>query len=320
VELDQELPDKEVRDRVVAIKTSPAANREAKVPWKGKLLTGRAEGQYLFRTAISKNVLPFVLVRPPLVLLPLETKDAKGSSATEFVLLDHERMLERGGRYASKWFLDACRIWDKYKTSINKKGKVSLYSYLNWQDKLTNQNPSAQILVIYTSSATDASAVVVHQKDFNLLFLVDHKTYWCEVKSEAEGHYLCAYLNSGFANRTIKEFQSRGLFGPRDIHKTIVKLPYPRYEAAISDHRELSELGAKCAASASKMIGGRAPPDLQARALGRVRTQIREHLEAELEKIDALVEKLSTGKVEASIRSAGKGRSRRHGGTLRLFE
>jgi hypothetical protein len=56
------------------------------------------------------------------------------------------------------------------------------------------------------------------------------------------------------------------------------------------------------------------------RALGRLRADIREHLYDELAEIDVLVEKLSSGKSEAAIRASGRGRSRRVGRTLPLFD
>ena len=91
--------------------------------------------------------------------------------------------------------------------------ETSLPTYLNWQGKLTDQNPSAKFLVRYTPSATDACAVVIDRRTFDHPFVVDHKTYWCESNSEAEAHFVAAYVNSNFANNKIKEFQSRGLSG-----------------------------------------------------------------------------------------------------------
>jgi hypothetical protein len=181
-------------------------------------------------------------------------------------------------------------------------------------------DPGARFLVLYTGSATDASAVVVDRDRFEVPFIAEHKTYWCEVQTKEEAHYLCAYLNSGYANEKIKDFQSRGLFGPRDIHKTIVKLPFPRFDSKNDDHQKLARLGMQCADRIQTLLSRRKDLDLGARGLGRLRTNIREYLDDELMEIDVLVEKLSSGRSEAAIRASGRGRSRRAARTLPLFD
>jgi hypothetical protein len=161
--------------------------------------------------------------------------------------------------------------------------------------------------------------VVIDRRAFDYPFIVDHKTYWCECTSEAEAHYLAAYVNSGYANGMIKEFQSRGLFGPRDIHKLIVKLPFPKYERGNEQHDKLSALGKACANLAGNFLRSISVRDLQARALGRARATLRDELGSELEKIDSIVETLSTGKT-ATTRFP-KRKSRRSGsGMGRLFD
>ena len=157
VEITQALKaDASVRDRVVSIRTSDASDREAKIPWKGQRLSGRTEGSLLFRTAISRNIIPFALVDPPLVLLPVVSKEnAKG--AQQFNVLSADGLLEEGSRYASAWFSEAEKRWEKSKTDKNREMKTTLSSYLNWQSKLSEQEPGARFLVLYTSSSTDAS-------------------------------------------------------------------------------------------------------------------------------------------------------------------
>jgi hypothetical protein len=78
-----------------------------------------------YRTAISRNVIPFALVDPPVVLLPVmpnSVEKAKGS----FKVLTAEQLLEAGFRYASAWFLEAEKRWNKKKTDKNKDMKTTL--------------------------------------------------------------------------------------------------------------------------------------------------------------------------------------------------
>jgi hypothetical protein len=136
---------------------------------------------------------------------------------------------------------------------------------------------------------------------------------------QAEAHYLSAYVNSGYANAMIKEFQSRGLFGPRDIHKLIVKLPFPKYQKGDAMHDELSALGKACATLASNFVRSIVVQDLEARALGRARATLRDQLEPQIDKIDVIVETLSTGKAASGATS--KRKSRRASGDMgRLFD
>lgn len=61
--------------------------------------------------------------------------------------------------------------------------------------------------------------LVVHQRKTRA-FVVDAKTHYIDVKSEAEAHYLCAMLNADAINQVIKPYQSQGLMEPRDVHRT----------------------------------------------------------------------------------------------------
>lgn len=296
----------DAKKRVNSIRTSDASDREAKAPWKGKKVAGKVEGGYLFNTAISRNVVPFALVDPVLVVLPVKIEQTgKGS---EFKVMTSEEILEKGDRYASKWFHDAEEIWIDNRTEKNADAGVSLSGYLDWQSKLSGQNPGARHLVLYTSSSTDASAVVIDRRSFEYPFVVDHKTYWCECASEEEGHYIAAYLNSNFANAKIKDFQSRGLFGARDVHKTILKLPFPKFQKKEVNHVELARLARSCAASVRSFISDNDIAALDARSLGRARSNIRRELADQLQEIDKIVSLLSTGKSQAIMRAASSRR------------
>jgi hypothetical protein len=166
-------------------------------------------------------------------------------------------------------------------------------------------------LVLYTSSATDASAVVVDRRDFDHPFVVDHKTYWCECVSEVEANYLAAYVNYNYANEKIKEFQSRGLFGPRDIHKLVVKLPFPRFQKNNPKHEALAVLGQQCARLAGNFVKKANVGEMQARQLGMVRTKLKEHLEDQLDQIDSLVAELSGGNSAFERKKAKRSRASR---------
>jgi hypothetical protein len=116
----------------------------------------------------------------------------------------------------------------------------------------------------------------------------------------------------------IKEFQSRGLFGPRDIHKLIVKIPFPKYQKGTADHEALAALARDCASLAANFVSVTKAGDLEPRALGKVRARLKDQLAPQLSEIDRIVEKLSAGM--SAGQQSRNGKSRRSGSRGRLFD
>jgi len=316
LDVDQNIPSgASLADRTISVKTAAASNAEAKKNWKDKLISGRMEGQLLFRTAISRNVLPFCLIDPPLVALPVLTEQKKG--ADRFVMATPDDLFAAGHTNASGWFAQATNIFEKFKSEAYRKSDMTLLKRLDYQTGLTAQSPDARYVVLYTSSATDASAVVIDRRAFDLPFIADHKTYWCEVRTVNEAHYVAAFLNSGYANESIKDFQSQGLFGERDIHKLIVMLPLPAYNNKNEDHVAVAELGRSCARLAQGMARSRGWAAMDARSLGMARKSVRNRLAIELSRIDELLAKINETK--GAIAKAAK-RKRIHTGAGPLFD
>lgn len=286
-------------NKLLPLHTHPLAIEGAKKPWHDIRLTGAMPGKFLYRTAIARNVLPFAMVNPPLVALPLvidDVKDAYGATGKKtWRLLSSTELTALGELEAAKWFGAAEKLWEERKSDSAKKGKSSLTDWLNWQTKLTAQPVDAQWAVMYTASASDASACVLDVSATAQRFLAESKCYVCFTKTEAEARFVEAYLNSGYTNKLIKEFQSRGLFGPRDIHKKILELPWPAYNANLPAHRRLVALGQAATAKVQTVLGGQQDLELDPRTLGRLRSRIRGELAELMKQIDALVENISIG-------------------------
>jgi hypothetical protein len=143
--------------------------------------------------------------------------------------------------------------------------------------------------VLYTSSSKDASAVVVTPEDFDAQFICDHKAYWFETGNKQEANYVAAFLNSRIANTLMKDFQSTGLFGPRDVHKTILMLPLPKFSSKNAAHVELARTGGECAAIARAIAKKEDKEILDPRALGRLRSAILRELKVPLLCTDELL-------------------------------
>ena len=292
----------DVSERTVNIRTHPLAMDGAKKPWDGISLTGAVQGRYLFRTAIARNVIPFALINPPLIALPLvkeeQARDKKGELAGKqhWRLLDSAELTARGDLEAARWFVQCERLWAERLSDSAKKQKMSAGGRLNFQRGLTDQPVDAHWAVFYTASASDASACVLNVSSLAQRFLAESTTYICFTASEEEARFVECYLNSGYANGKIKEFQARGLFGPRHVHKKILELPWPLFSRNVSSHRRLAALGAKIAQAVQSILGLQQDLELDPRSLGRLRTRIRNELAPAFQEMDALVEAISTGR------------------------
>jgi hypothetical protein len=286
IELTQEIPP-DFEDRTINIKTSKAIQADGKAPWKGIELEGQIESRFVFRTALSKSILPFAVYKPDLVVLPL-TIENDDSGLKKIKLHIATELRNEGYLLASRWFSNVENIWGIHRTEKNK--NITAKDYLNWQTKLTTQNLNAPYLVLYNSSGKDANSVVVKRNEIDLEFFADYKTYVLHFQNIQEAYYLSAILNSSIPNESMKEFQSRGLFGARDVSKKILDIYYPRFDGNDSMHVKLAELSKSAHEKASDFIKDNPPKqELSAIHLGRMRTSLKKHLVKELGEIDKIV-------------------------------
>lgn len=289
IELNQEVPP-DWNDRILNIRTSSISKKDAKKPWNNVDIIGRIESRFIFRTAIAKSILPFALFNPDLIVLPVIIEN-KNNSFKKINILSVDELRKEGFLYASRWFQVAEKFWSIYKTEKNK--NISAIEYLNWHSKLSNQNLNAEYLVIYNTSAKDANATVIRRSDLDLEFFVDTKAYVFFTADKSEAYYLAGILNSTIPNLLMKDFQSRGLFGARDVHKKILDIYFPRYDEANEAHKKLAELGEIAHQKAKEYLEKNPPQkELSATRLGRLRIEIKKHLSAEMKEIDKLVERV----------------------------
>ena len=283
-------------DRTVTIETEPVQARQAKAPWKGTTFRGRVHSDFLFRTALSNSLLPFALVDPVLTVLPIRRAapdglkiDAAEAQTGEVTMLAPADLRAAGHLDTAKWFAEVETYWERHKTQRNK--DVTFLDWLNYSGKLTKQTAPGRFLVLYNSSAKDANAAVFERGTLDRPFVVESKAYWFATDNRAEADYLTAFLNADEPNAVMKDYQSRGLFGARDVHKTILDVPLPAFDAADPDHAALAELGADCAAKAADWAAAGGMADAGGR-VGAARSKLRKHLAAELKQIDRVLRRL----------------------------
>jgi hypothetical protein len=277
-------------DRIINIKTSVAIKPDAKEPWKSLDLSGRMESRFIFRTALAKSILPFALFKPDLVVLPVDVSiDSQGLKIA--TLLSVETLLNKGFLNASRWFQNVENLWAVNRTEKNE--KIGAIDYLNWHNKLIAQNLNANYLVIYNASAKDANATVIKRSDYDLDFFVDTISYVLFTNNEKEAYYLTAILNSSAPNKLMKDFQAKGLFGARHVHKKILDIYFPKFEETDDNHIQLAKLSQTAHEKTTQFLINNPPQqELSASYLGRLRVAIKKHLAKEMEAIDKLVNEI----------------------------
>jgi hypothetical protein len=288
IDLEQDTPDDWI-DRTINIKTSEDIKKDAKAPWNEIEFSGKIESRFLFRTALSKNILPFALHEPVLVALPITI--SRIHSEKKIQLHSADELVPNGDLQASRWFENAKNVWELHRTENNK--NITASNYLNWQNKLTEQNLNAQYIVLYNSSAKDANATVVKRTDLDLEFIAESKTYIFVTNDLNEAYYLTAILNSETPNYLMKDFQTRGLFGARDVHKKILDIYYPKYDVKEKDHKKLAKLSEAAHKKVAVYLDTiDKTKKIQGLSLGKLRLEIKKHLEKELEEIDEIVKRI----------------------------
>lgn len=283
IALNQQAPP-DFEDRILNIKTSPDSMKEAKTPWNTVDFSGKIESRFLFRTAISKSILPFALHEPALVTLPVMIENDK------FKLKTWEQLKSEGYLEAATWFRNARNMWETLRTE--KSEKLTLNGRMNYQNGVTEQDLTKPFIVLYNSSAKDANAVVVNRNQFDLPFVVDYKTYRLEFEKEEPAYYLVAFLNSDYANLAMKPFQSSGLFGARDVSKKILDVPLPRFSLSNPDHVLLAQLGKACSTKADEWVKANVNDPIAGLKLGQARLALKVHLKEELEEIDRVLKRI----------------------------
>ncbi|PYV16237.1 MAG: hypothetical protein DMG21_12380 [Acidobacteria bacterium] len=172
----------------------------------------------------------------------------------------------------------------------DKAERETIYSWLDYRKKLTQQRRK-RYTVVYPASATYLCAAVVEKPSSDgqtTSFVSESKLYYHDTDSRQEAHYVSGILNSPYLDAELKPLQSKGDFGPRDIHKKMWAFPIPGYAAEDKKHRELAALGEGCSKATQEFLEN-APVKLRQGSLGRLRGLIRENLKGQLSEIDAIV-------------------------------
>jgi len=240
----KDLSGKPDPNRVYWAETDSEQAEEAKKPWDTVRISGKVEGRFIYCSVLAKQLMPFTLIEPAAIVVPVEENGGKLSVYTS------EELRDKGSREFAQWMRKVEDEWNEKRE--DKAEKQNVYQRLDYQKELTEQNLNDRHLVLYSTSGTNLAAAYVDREKLTLRLLLDHKTYWASFPSENEAHYLAAILNSETVNEAIKPFQSMGLMGERDIHKKVLDVPFPSYDKDNSTHRDLVQFAKDSAKAANK--------------------------------------------------------------------
>jgi hypothetical protein len=198
--------------KVYSIRTDEEQAKESQPRYKEIRFRGQMEGAFLGYAALAKHVLPFVVLKPALVTLPIIEKEDG-----YYKVFPSKDLNSEGYRSAAKWYGKAERIWNELRR--DKAESQNLYEWLDYQGKLSAQCVHKVHLVLYNAAGTHAAAAYIDTRQLDSWFVAEHKIYWFSCNTRDEAYYLTSILNSPNADEIIKPFQSLGLMGKRHREK-----------------------------------------------------------------------------------------------------
>jgi type I restriction-modification system DNA methylase subunit len=93
-------------DRIYWAETDPEQAEDAKPPYDDVVINGKVEGRFIFCTALSKHLLPFNLLDPATIVVPVE------ANGGELSVLKSDALQDKGYREFGRWMKDVERIWN----------------------------------------------------------------------------------------------------------------------------------------------------------------------------------------------------------------
>jgi type I restriction-modification system DNA methylase subunit len=270
--------------KTVHVTTDPDAASTAKV-LKDARVNHIVETSTLFSNAAADHLLPYAMANNRwTVILPVTGKP--GDPSFEAVSAD---TLRRRGRLNTAGWLDWAEAqWQSVRKSDD---PTPLYERLDYAGPLSGQSEMAAFTIIYTAAGNRTVAAVVDNAAMSLPFVARDRTYWASFGSCEEADYLAGFLNSDFSAEYISDFINRGLFGPRDINKRILDVPWPHFDREDALHLRLAKASRELALAASSLLRDLAPSDT-----GRQRKWVRAQLPEGTKKVvEVLVGQISRG-------------------------
>jgi hypothetical protein len=266
----------------VAVRTDPRAALSAKL-LKEYVLRATVESENLYSTAAAEHILPYAL-NPALWTVVLPTSADPGDPA--FTALSPAALRRAGRVETAAWLEEAEGQWERARKEDE---ADSLHERLDYLHHLSSQALQKRFIVLFASSSERPFATAIDRTALPLPFVARDKTYWVSFEAWDEADFVTAFLNADWVSDRIKAWQTRGLFGARDVHKRPLSLDFPTFDAANADHTALAATSARLRQAAIAAL-----PRMPDRAVGRQRVWLRAQLPAvDLAEVERLVQRVS---------------------------
>ena len=206
------------------ISSDPEATSRIKKKWKYSFQNVKIENKFRFKTFLNKDLVPFYVKQFKDVFLPINQ---------DFKLDDnHLRENPRALEFYNK--LNIFYQENKKETSaIN-----TLFSNLNYWNKLTKQVSNKQYIVVYNASGSRLKSAVIDNEEKAIVICSEN--YYYSTASQNEAYYLSAIFNAPIFSKNIKIIKSS-----RHIHKRPFSFPIPIYDPENELHRTIAKKSQK---------------------------------------------------------------------------
>ena len=193
-----------------------------KSPWKDiEPLEAKIESKFLKTIYTGKSIAPFKVLSQETAIIPWD--DISG-------VMDALEAENRGYTLLNNYLEKVERIWNKFGSE-----GMTFKQRINYQKLLEKQFPISKLKVIYTAHGSNVATVLVEGSEGIIAFSL----YYMNVSNKNEGLYLEGILNSDCLIEKIKSLQSQGQWGPRHIHRHLLKPPIPKYDPKEQLHKDI---------------------------------------------------------------------------------
>ena len=196
----------------------------SKAQWKYSFNQTEIEKPFRYKTFLNMDLIPFCIKGFRNIFLPID-KDFQ---------FDEVYLMKYPMSFKFYKEMNAYYIKNKKSTSdIN-----TLFSNVNYWNKLTKQvNIKANIVIYNASGSNLKSAVITNRKE---KLIIGSENYYYSTDSQYEAYFLSAIFNAPILSKTIKLIKSS-----RHIHKRPFSYPIPIYDDDDPLHRALATKGKK---------------------------------------------------------------------------
>ena len=196
----------------------------SKAQWKKSFTQIEIEKPFRYKTFLNMDLVPFCVKSFRNVFLPID-KDFQFDE-------EHLEKYPKSLKFYNE--MNAYYIKNKKSTSdIN-----TLFSNVNYWNKLTKQVKTKANLVIYNASGSNLKSAVITNRKKNII--IGSENYYFSTDSQYEAYFLSAIFNAPVLSKAIKLIKSS-----RHIHKRPFSYPIPIYNDENPLHRALATKGKK---------------------------------------------------------------------------